>query len=90
MSTSDAAALLRTQAAELDALRAAAAANGVPVSREADDLLSAVRELLDTRHDPARKHADDSPAKGRWAVFTVRTELADRIAALAAANGAQP
>ena len=46
----------------------------------ASDLASIVQELLACGiHDPARKHPDDSPAKGRWSVITAPTELVERL-----------
>jgi len=46
----------------------------------ASDLASIVQELLACGiHDPARKHPDDSPAKGCWSVITAPTELVERL-----------
>lgn len=38
------------------------------------------RELMACKMgDPARKHADHSPAKGRWTTITAPTELVERL-----------
>src|SRR4051812_21455243 len=46
------------------------------------EALRLARQLLECgTHDPARKHPDDSPAKGRWTVITAPTELVETLRA---------